>query len=80
MAIVHVCEGSADHNRFGFVVSKQVGGAVLRNRIRRRMAALARTTLNEQPPLDFVIRALPSAATADFARLDAELTPLLRSR
>jgi ribonuclease P protein component len=30
------------HNRYGFIVSKQVGGAVTRNRIRRQLSEAVR--------------------------------------
>ena len=64
--------------RFGFIVSKQVGTAVTRNTVRRRLKALC---LRELPGVragsDIVIRALPSAATAEFATLHAEVARCL---
>jgi ribonuclease P protein component len=30
---------SLDHNRYGFIVSKRLGNAVVRNRVRRRLRA-----------------------------------------
>lgn len=30
---------SLDHNRYGFIVSKRLGNAVVRNRLRRRLRA-----------------------------------------
>jgi ribonuclease P protein component len=51
--------------RVGFVVSKQVGNAVTRNRIKRRLRHLAATQLLATPAgLDLVVRALPRAAVA----------------
>ena len=49
----------------GFVVSKVVGSAVRRNRVRRRLRHLCRSRLGDldQPTL-VVVRALPPAATA----------------
>ncbi len=69
--------------RFGFAVSSRLGGAVRRNRIRRRLRESARR-LNldgEQTGcrgLDVVVSARPSAAAAEFAELDAALRRLLR--
>jgi ribonuclease P protein component len=67
--------------RFGFIVSKQVGSAVTRNTVRRRLKALC---LQELPGVragsDVVIRALPSAATADFAALRTEVARCLARR
>ena len=51
--------------QIGFVVSKTVGSAVRRNRVRRRLRHLARTRLPELPVRTLVVvRALPPAATA----------------
>jgi ribonuclease P protein component len=69
----------ADHGvRAGFVVSKAVGGAVVRNVVKRRLRHLARERLDRLPPgSDLVIRALPSAAQADYGQLGADLEEAL---
>ena len=60
--------------RFGFIVAKTVGNAVMRNRIRRRLKAIAHQLASELPlGTEFVFRALPSAAVASFSDLEAEL-------
>lgn len=73
-----VAEGPA---RFGFIVSRQVGGAVVRNTVRRRLKALCAESL---PVItggsDIVIRALPSAATAPFGELRADVERCLTRR
>lgn len=57
----------------GFVVPKAVGGAVVRNRVKRRLRHLARTELARTPAgTQLVVRALPAAASAP--RLAADLT------
>ena len=67
--------------RFGFIVSRQVGGAVVRNTIRRRLKALCFESLDSVAPgSDVVIRALPSAASASFADLRDEVTRCLARR
>ena len=67
--------------RFGFIVSKQVGTAVVRNTIRRRLKAVCLEALpHVQPGTEVVIRALPSAATAGFADLRAEVSRCLTRR
>ncbi len=51
--------------RVGFVVSKTVGSAVRRNRVRRRLRHLALAHLPELPDRTLVVvRALPPAAAA----------------
>lgn len=57
-------------SRVGFVVGRSVGPAVTRNRVARRLRAHLGHRLGELPGgLEIVVRALPSAADADFADL-----------
>jgi len=67
---------SADGPRFGVIVSKQVGSAVVRNRVRRRIQAVCAAAIDEipVPPTDLiVIRALPGAGEIDWDTLRAEI-------
>jgi ribonuclease P protein component len=64
--------------RAGFVVSKAVGGAVVRNRVRRRLRHLARPRLAALPPgTRLVVRALPASASASYDTLGADLDAAL---
>ncbi|MFU8873408.1 ribonuclease P protein component [Micromonospora sp. SL4-19] len=61
-------------SRAGFVVSKAVGNAVVRNKVRRRLRHLVRERLAELPAgSTLVVRALPQAAEASYPRLGADL-------
>ncbi len=65
--------------RVGFVVSKAVGGAVVRNRTKRVLRHLVAARLGGIPDgLDLVVRANPAAAGASTAELSAELDDGLR--
>ncbi|WFE37601.1 ribonuclease P protein component [Micromonospora sp. WMMD998] len=65
-------------SRAGFVVSKAVGGAVVRNKVRRRLRHLVRERLTDLPTgATLVVRALPPAADATYARLGADLDAAL---
>jgi ribonuclease P protein component len=60
--------------RAGFVASRAVGIAVVRNRVRRRLRVLVREYLSSLPRGSLlVVRAHPQAATASQADLAAEL-------
>jgi ribonuclease P protein component len=60
--------------RAGFVVSRKVGTAVTRNRVRRRLREQTRSRLAEMPAGTLmVIRALPAAAEASSAELGRAL-------
>jgi len=76
-----VSTGTNRSPRFGFIVSKQVGSAVVRNTVRRRLKAVCAQALPElRDGSDIVIRALPSAAGSDFSQLRDEVTRCLRRR
>jgi ribonuclease P protein component len=60
--------------RAGFVVSRAVGGAVVRNAVRRRLRHLVHERLAALPPgTTLVVRALPAAATASYRQLGMDL-------
>ena len=64
--------------RFGFIVSKAVGNAVIRNTIRRRLKAVAHANLESVPwGTDVVIRALPSVVEAGWPILLDEITRVM---
>ncbi|MFC7401558.1 ribonuclease P protein component [Citricoccus sp. GCM10030269] len=69
--------------RVGFVVSKAVGNAVIRNRVKRRLrAAVAEQLqgpLQGYPGATVVVRALPPSGTADWSELKRDLDSALSS-
>jgi ribonuclease P protein component len=79
--VVHVHRDPADNGpRAGFVVSKAVGGSVVRHRVSRRLRHLVAPRLATLPPeTRLVVRALPPAADATSAELAEDLDSGLRS-
>jgi ribonuclease P protein component len=60
--------------RAGFVVSRAVGGAVIRNRVKRRLRHLVRDRIGTLPDgAMLVVRALPAAAGRAYPELGADL-------
>ncbi|MEU6860291.1 ribonuclease P protein component [Glycomyces sp. NPDC046736] len=60
--------------RAGFVVSKAVGNAVVRNKVKRRLRHAAAAELPHWPAgTDVVVRATPRAAERDFDQLHRDL-------
>jgi ribonuclease P protein component len=58
----------------GFAVSKAVGGAVVRNRVKRRLRAIVGDSISTLPAgTRVVVRALPASAGATFGELDADV-------
>jgi ribonuclease P protein component len=65
-------------SRFGFSIKKAVGGAVVRNRIRRRVREMVRCHRQEIPAgWDIVIHPKGSVAKAPFGALEQELIRVL---
>jgi ribonuclease P protein component len=66
--------------RFGFTVSKQIGGAVERNRVKRRLKAAVRDVLSEhaRQDFDYVLIARRAALDVAFASLVSDLVLALK--
>lgn len=67
-------------SRFGVSIKKALGGAVVRNRIRRRLREIVRCRRSEIPAgWDIVIHPKSAVGKAPFAELAEELLRLLES-
>jgi len=66
--------------RVGFTVSRKVGNAVERNRVRRRLREVARLVIPAQarPDLDYVLVGRQAALKRDFAVLSQDLVEALK--
>jgi ribonuclease P protein component len=83
--VVHLNVSGEEAPQVGFVVSRAVGGAVVRNKVKRRLRHLMRDRLDRLPRGSLlVVRANPPAASARYehlaAELDLALDRLLRRR
>jgi ribonuclease P protein component len=75
--VVHSAANELGHPRVGFTVSTKVGGAVQRNRVRRRLREAARPLVEASgEAVDLVVVARSEALGATFAELAAELREL----
>lgn len=70
---------SSDTVRLGITVTKKIGGAVVRNRMKRRFRALARAIIEPQglPGTDYVMIGRADGVERDFAKLAGELVKAL---
>jgi len=66
--------------RVGFTVTKKIGNAVVRNRMKRRFRALARETLPDLgiPGADHVLIGRAGGMERDYASLTSELKRALK--
>ncbi len=76
LLVLRTLPTDCDHYRFGFVTSKRLGNATVRNRVRRRLRETVRVLPTRQG-FDCVLSAKAKAADADFARLSAAAESLL---
>jgi len=74
MTVFYLPRATAGGPRVGFTVPRALGGAVVRNRMRRRVREAVRVNLAElRFSVDVVINPKKSALTADFAQLEADV-------
>ncbi|MEV5593414.1 ribonuclease P protein component [Streptomyces sp. NPDC052496] len=88
LLVVHLRSGATDPHaagespppaRAGFVVSKAIGGAVVRNQVKRRLRHLVRDRLDRLPAGSLVVvRALPGAGDAGHDQLARDLDTALQ--
>ena len=76
LLVLRSLANNLQHNRYGFVTSKRLGGAVVRNRVRRRLREVVRA-LPVQPGWDLVLSAKTAAARAPFSELRRAVVNLL---
>ncbi len=81
LLVVHSLPNGTDQPRLGLTVGRKVGGAVARNRLKRRVREIYRRWKERSrlPGLDLVVHAKPPAGAASFTELATELERLLSS-
>lgn len=78
-AVVYLARGDAEApTRFGFIVGKNVGNAVTRNLVRRRLRSIGRDLLATRATGgDVVVRALPGVEQLPWSTLQSEITTVV---
>ena len=76
--VVRFVPNGRDHDRFGISTGRRLGGAVRRNRVRRRLREILRRSPNETGHgWDILIVVRPPAVDASYDELRAALEHLL---
>ncbi|MEE9325420.1 MAG: ribonuclease P protein component [Dehalococcoidia bacterium] len=76
LLVLIILPNALERNRYGFSVSKRLGKAVVRNRVKRRLREAARL-IPVHPGWDIVFTARKAASKADFATLKGAIEELL---
>lgn len=76
--VAYFLKNSLDYDRLGMTVSRRIGNAVVRNRVKRRIRELFRTTRRPASGFaDIVVNARKPAATSPFHHLQKDYTKIL---
>lgn len=79
LLVMCVLANGLPYSRFGFSVSNRIGGAVVRNRIKRRLREAIRLRMDQiQPGWDIVFIAKVPIRSADYHEMDSACARLLR--
>jgi len=76
LVVMKVLPNGLSLSRYGFSVSRRIGKAVVRNRVKRLLREILRQT-PLQSGWDIIFIARPAAATADYATLEKSVNDLL---
>jgi ribonuclease P protein component len=76
LIVMKTLANELEHSRCGLVVSRRVGKAVVRNRVRRRLREIL-LQLQLRPGWDIVLIARTATAAAGYADIEKEVRALL---
>ena len=78
LVVLCVLDNDLEYSRFGFAVSKGVGNAVTRNRVRRRMREVVRLQRGSmEGGWDMVFIARPSIRRVTYAEIESAIEDLV---
>lgn len=79
LVVLCVLENGLDYNRYGFSVSRRIGNAVIRNRVKRRLREIMRLRMDHvKTGWDLIFIARYPIRNATYQDIDAACARLLR--
>ncbi len=77
LIVLSILKHKLNGRRIGYIITKRIGPAVIRNKIRRRLREIYRTHhLSLKSGISIVIIARPSASNASYQEFDTEFLNL----
>lgn len=77
LTVTFVDTSPSDPPQVAYAIGSKVGGAVVRNRLRRRLRAIAHEAAPQLPPGAYLITAAPAAADLTFGELRTIMREML---
>ena len=77
LTVIFVDTSPSEPPRVAYAVGSKVGGAVVRNRLRRRLRAIVHEAAPQLPPGAYLITAAPAAAHLTFGELRTTVREIL---
>ena len=74
--VIKSASNDLEYSRYGFSITKRIGNAVVRNRIRRKLKEIMRA-VQVKSGYDIVLIARPEIVNADYHQLARSVTKLL---
>ncbi|MFW6305881.1 MAG: ribonuclease P protein component [Bacillota bacterium] len=76
--VLYYFPNNLSENRVGFSISKKIGKAVVRNKIRRRLKEILRIKKNIKKSYDFIIIARKPVTGLDYTGMERDIDKLFR--
>lgn len=77
--VILECENNFQHPRIGITVSRRVGSAVIRNKLKRILREYFRLNINKFAHCDFIFIARHNAHSINYQAVQNELSKFLKS-
>ncbi|MCU1452137.1 MAG: rnpA [Acidimicrobiales bacterium] len=77
LGLSYLADGQDGPPRVAYAIGRRIGGAVVRNRLRRRLRALIAAADQPLPPGAYLITASPAAVSLTYEELKSNVASLL---
>ena len=77
--VLYINKNKLDYTRIGFTVTKKIGNAVTRNKVRRKMKEICRLNFEKiQPGYDLIFISKQNVVSMEYSELEKSILHILR--